>query len=227
MQACPHVSNGRQPRRHRSHLGSPVVTTEQAPGRGGGAPTAVLAAAAVSGVAGYVVLVVVARYLTPATNAEFLVFWERCSGCSASSSASPPRRPVPCTRRREHPSARAPECCLRWSCLAMCLAVVLGASGLVWAPRVLGPEWPGLLAALLVGSLLFASHCFVAGAAAGRGDWTTYSLFVGSEAVSRLVLVGAVVLAGGLVGGLAWAVALACGAWLLVRCCRVPGPRGR
>ena len=64
--------------------------------------------------------------------------------------------------------------------------------------------------------MLFASHCFVAGTAAGRGDWTTYALLVGTEAASRLALVVAATLAGALVGGLAWAVSLACGAWLLV-----------
>jgi O-antigen/teichoic acid export membrane protein len=192
------------------------VATEQAPGRRAGAAPAVLAAAAVSGIAGYVVLVLVARYLTPAANAEFLVFWGALFGVFGVLIGIATE-----TTRAVHsapevgvgPGARVlPEVAL----LAACVAVVLGLSGLVWAPAVLGPEWPRLLAALVVGTVLFASHCFVAGTAAGRGDWTTYALLVGSEAASRLVLVVAAALAGALVGGLAWAVSLACGAWVLV-----------
>ena len=57
--------------------------------------------------------------------------------------------------------------------------MVLAASGLVWAPRLLGPGWPGLLAALVVGTLLFASHCLVAGFAAGKGRWSAYALLAG------------------------------------------------
>jgi hypothetical protein len=109
--------------------------------------------------------------------------------------------------------------------LATCTGAVLAASGALWAPTVLGPEWPTLLAALVAGTLLFAGHCFVAGTAAGQGRWTTYAVLVGAEAVSRLVLVVAAALAGALVGGLAWAVSLACGAWLLV--CLLPSARGR
>ena len=201
------------------------MTTEQAPQRASGAPSAVLVAAAVSGVAGYVVLVVVARYLTPAANAEFLVFWGALFGTfgvligiatettrTVHSASQQPGRAGACV---------LPEVVL----LATGLGVVLGASGRLWAPRVLGPDGRPLLGALLVGSLLFAGHCFVAGSAAGRGHWTTYSLFVGGEAVTRLVLVVGAVLAGALVGGLAWAVALACGAWLLISV--LPGARTR
>ena len=192
------------------------MTNEQTPQRGSGAPSAVLAAAAVSGVAGYVVLVVVARYLTPAANAEFLVFWGALFGMFGvliGVATETTRAVHSASRQPGRAGARVlPEVVL----LATGLVAVLGATGLLWAPRVLGSEWPQLLAALLTGSLLFAGHCFVAGSAAGRGQWTTYSLFVGSEAVARLVLVGAAVLVGALVGGLAWAVALACGAWLLL-----------
>ena len=190
------------------------MATEGAPGSG--AARAVLAAAAVSGIAGYVVLVLVARYLTPASNAEFLVFWGALFGVfgvligittetTRAVHAAPDGQPG-------HGSRVLPEVVL----LATSVGVVLAVSGLVWAPAVLGPEWPRLLGALVVGTMLFASHCFVAGAAAGRGQWTTYALLVGGESVGRLVLVVVAAVTGALVGGLAWAVSLACGAWLLV-----------
>ena len=193
------------------------MATEEAPGQRSGAAPAVLAAAAVSGIAGYVVLVLVARYLTPAANAEFLVFWGALFGVFGVliGIATETTRTVHAAPRT-HTAGGArvlPEVVL----LATTAAVVLAASGLVWAPAVLGPEWPPLLAALVVGTILFASHCFVVGTAAGRGQWSTYALLVGAESVSRLLLVVAAALAGALVGGLAWAVSLACGAWLLVQ----------
>jgi hypothetical protein len=185
-------------------------------GRRGAGTSAVLAASAVSGVSGYVVLVVVARHLTPAENASFLVFWGALFGVFSLliGIATETTRAVHATG---HAPARTgsrllPEVAL----LTGCVALVLAVSGLVWAPRLLGPAWHGLLAALVVGSVLFASHCFVAGASAGRGDLSMYSLLVGAEATARLVLVGSAVLAGAVVGGLAWVVALACGTWLLL-----------
>lgn len=192
------------------------MATEEVPRRRAGAAPAVLAAAAVSGISGYVVLVLVARYLTPAANAEFLVFWGALFGVFGvliGIATETTRTVHAASHAGAGPGARVlPEVVL----LAACAAVGLGATGLLWAPPVLGPRWPGLLAALVVGTVLFASHCFVAGTAAGRGRWTAYALLVGAEALSRLVLVAAAALAGALVGGLAWAVSLACGAWVLV-----------
>ena len=191
------------------------MATDEAPGRRAGAAHVVLAAATVSGIAGYVVLVLVARYLTPAANAEFLVFWGALFGVFGVLIGIATE-----TTRSVHAAAHTPDTGARVLpqvvLLAACAGVVLGVSGLGWAPEVLGPRWPQLLAALLVGTMLFASHCFVAGTAAGRGDWSTYALLVGAESVSRLALVVVATLVGALVGGLAWAVSLACGSWLLV-----------
>lgn len=192
------------------------MTTDEALGRRGGATVAVLAASVVSGLAGYVVLVVVARHLTPAQNAEFLVFWGALFGVFGIliGVATETTRAVHGASQQVRPTGARllPEVAL----LSGGTAAVLAISGLVWAPRLLGGQWPQLLAALVAGTLLFASHCFVAGSAAGRGDWRAYSLLVGAESTLRLVLVVAAVLAGALVGGLAWVVALACGAWVLV-----------
>lgn len=187
-------------------------TSEQRDGAG----PAVLAAAAVSGVAGYVVLVIVARHLSPAANAEFLVFWGALFavfGVLIGIATETTRAIHSGSLGRGDGRARLlPEVAL----LALAAVVVLGLTGLVWAPRVFGDGWSPLLGALLAGVVLFVGHCLVAGTAAGKGDWTTYSLLVGAEASTRLVLVVVAVAVGALVGGLAWAVALACGAWLAV-----------
>ena len=67
---------------------------------------------------------------------------------------------------------------------------------------------------MVVGIVLFGLQQGLNGAAAGTSAWSAYSLFVGSEAVMRLVLCALVVVAGGHLLGLAWAVALACGTWM-------------
>ena len=85
-------------------------------------------------------------------------------------------------------------------------------TGLAWAPLLFGDPWPSLLAAMVVGIVLFGLQQGLNGAAAGTSAWNAYSLFVGSEAVTRLVLFAVVAVAGGLLLGLAWAVALAAAA---------------
>jgi len=86
----------------------------------------------------------------------------------------------------------------------------------VWAPHLLGDSWPGLLAAMVVGVGLFVVHATLGGAAAGSAEWGSYSLLVGLESVMRLALCAVAVALGSQVLGLAWAVAGACGTWLLL-----------
>ena len=50
-------------------------------------------------------------------------------------------------------------------------AFVLGVSGLWWGAHLFGDRWVGLLSVLLVGFVLFAVHCGLGGALAGRADW--------------------------------------------------------
>lgn len=172
----------------------------------------VLVAAGVSGTAGYVVLVLAARVLDPVTNADFLVYWGALFAVfgalvgvttettravySAGGKESTPVLPVALG-------------------LGGTIAVAVGVTGLLWAPGLFGAGWPGLLAAMVVGIVLFASHAALVGCAAGRAAWNPYSLLVGSEAVLRLVLCAVVAVAGGLLLSLAWAVSLASGAWVV------------
>ena len=201
------------------------MTTAEAPGRRGGPALTVLAASVVSGVSGYVVLVAVARHLSPADNADFLVFWGALFGVFGvviGVATETTRTVHAAADAATVPGARVLPEVVRLTAVA---ALVLAATGLLWGPRLLGPAWPELLAALVVGTLLFTGHCVVAGTAAGQGRWSAYSLLVAAEATTRLALVAVAVVAGALVGGLAWVVALACGTWLVVSL--VPAARVR
>ena len=182
----------------------------------------VLVAAVVSGVAGYVVLVLTARVLSPGDNADFLVFWgalfgvfgvliglgsETTRAVFAAAHTSPSSRTATGVGAAALPAGLA---------LGAVVLAVLGLSGALWGPRLFGERWPDLLLALLLGVALFTVHCALAGAAAGLGQWSSYATLVSVEASTRLLLsVLAVALGAGVVG-LSWAVAAACGAWLVL-----------
>jgi O-antigen/teichoic acid export membrane protein len=172
----------------------------------------VLVAAGASGTAGYVVLVLAARVLAPADNADFLVFWGAVFAVFGALVGVATE-----TTRAVYSAADKGSTLVLPVALGLggTIALVVGVTGLLWAPRLFGARWPGLLAAMVVGIALFAFHAALVGSAAGRAAWNPYSLLVGSEAVSRLILCTAVAVAGGLVLGLAWAVSLAAGTWIV------------
>lgn len=172
----------------------------------------VMAAALISGVAGYVVLVLAARVLDPVTNATFLVYW----GALYAVFGTLVGLTTETTRAVFSSGGRGSTAVLPVVLgLAGAASVLMGVSGLWWGPLLFGDQWAGLLSAMVVGILLFGAQQGLSGAAAGSSAWRVYSLFVGSEAVMRLVLCAVVAVAGGHLLGMAWAVALACGTWLL------------
>ena len=172
----------------------------------------VLVAAGTSGVAGYVVLVVAARVLDPATNASFLVFW----GALFAVFGTFVGLTTETTRAVFSSSGRGPTAVLPVVLgLACGAAAVVAVSGLLWGPHLFGDPWPWLLAAMVVGIALFGVQAGLNGVAAGTSAWNAYSLLVSSEAVVRLALTAVVAVAGGQLFGLAWAVVLASGTWLV------------
>lgn len=171
----------------------------------------VLAAAGASGVAGYAVLVLAARTLEPATNASFLVFWGALYAVFGALVGLTTE-----TTRAVFSSGKGGSTAVFpvLAGLGGTVAVLVGVSGLLWAPLLFGDGWPSLLVAMVVGIVLFSLQSGLNGAAAGTSSWSAYSLSVGSEAVMRMILCAAVAMVGGQLLGLAWAVVLACSTWL-------------
>lgn len=180
-----------------------------------GPGVAVLIAAVVSGAAGYAVLVLAARVLSPAENADFLVFWGALFGVFGVliGITSETTRAVFAARGTLASGAPVVPVAIGVGSGA---AGLLGLTGPAWAPRLFGEAWPGLLPALLAGVVLFVVHAVLGGATAGRADWNAYAALVGVEATTRLLLCAVVALGGVSVVGIAWAVAAACGAWLVL-----------
>lgn len=179
-----------------------------------GSPTAlVLGAALVSGVSGYLALILAARALSFADSAHFLVFWgvvfamygvligvttEATRALSTTRADGPGRTPLV-------PVAIG---------FGLALVAVVGVTGLLWAPRVFGPDWAPLLGATVLGTALFSVHVVVAGVATGRGAWSGYSLLVAGETATRLVLFVVVAVVAASVSGFAVASAAASGFWI-------------
>jgi hypothetical protein len=177
-------------------------------------PTAlVLGAALVSGVSGYVALILAARTLSPADNAHFLVFWGVVFSMYGVLIG------VTTEITRAVSSARDPEAATTPLMpvaigFALFLVAVVGLSGALWAPQVFGSQWPALLGATVVGTTLFSVHVAIAGVASGRGAWSGYSLLVAGETATRLLLFAVVVVLAAGVAGFAFASAVASGFWL-------------
>jgi hypothetical protein len=177
-------------------------------------PTAlVLGAALVSGVSGYLALILAARALTPADSAHFLVFWGVVFAMYGVliGVTTETTRAISTTRDAGTAGTRLMPVAVGFG---LVLVAVVALSGLLWAEPVFGPHWAPLLGATVIGTTLFSVHVAVAGVATGRGAWSGYSLLVAGETATRLVLfvVVAALFAG--VTGFALASAVASGFWI-------------
>ncbi len=177
-------------------------------------PTAlVLGAALVSGLSGYVALILAARTLSKADNAEFLVFWGvvfAMYGVLIGITTETTRA----VSSADDPAARTTRVMPVVLGFALTLVAVVALTGPLWAPPVFGTHWAQLLGATVLGTTLFSGHVAVAGIASGRRVWSGYSLLVAGETATRLVLFGVVVVLAGGVVGFAYASAVASGFWL-------------
>ena len=174
----------------------------------------VLGAALVSGLAGYAALILAARTLSPAANAEFLVFWGVVFAMYGVliGVTTETTRVVSTSHELSTATIRLMQVVLGF---AMTLVAVVALTGVLWAPQVFGSRWPALLVATVVGTTLFSVHAAVAGVASGRGAWSGYSLLVAGETVTRLVLFAVVAGVAASTVGFALSSAIASGFWLL------------
>jgi O-antigen/teichoic acid export membrane protein len=173
-------------------------------------------ASVVAAASGYLVLVVVARRISPAENADFLVYWSLLFTVFAVMGGlqQEATRTVGSAELRSStgPGARV----LPWSLLmGVGVALLVAAASPWWLPATLGREAPAVLVPLVcIGTVLFAGHVTIVGALAGLRRWMTSATLIGGEAALRLVLVGLVAVLGYGVLGLEVAVAASTVFWL-------------
>jgi O-antigen/teichoic acid export membrane protein len=183
-----------------------------------GGATAVGLASVLSAASGYVILVITARTLDPAQNADFMVFWALLFGVFGvlGGVQQEATRTVRSADLGEA-AARAPVRVLPTSLLLGAVAAVaVAATAPLWATATLGPS-PGLLVgALTVATLVYAGHLALVGVLGGHGRWGTSSMVIAAEAVCRLLLVGTVAWWGASTARFELASAAAAAVWLVV-----------
>lgn len=207
------------------------MTTDAVPVPADGAPPAAGArgtagvgiASLVAAGAGYLVLLITARTLSKADNADFLTFWSllfflfgTLGGLQSEVTRAVHESGVAVRARAGTEPPRPARVLAVAGVVGLALAAVTATTAPVWAPSVLTPAPLALTCLVVVGALAFAGHAGTAGSLAGSGRWTTFSGLVGAEATVRLVLVGVAAALGAGVVGLAAATAAAAGTWLVV-----------
>ena len=182
--------------------------------------TSVGVASLIAAAAGYVVLLIVARTVSVAQNAEFLTFWGLLFFLFGvlGGVQNEATRSVHVARAAGAPVTAKKSVGVLPAGL-MVGGIMSGAillSGGWWGHRVLGDApWP-LLVVLALATFAYSGHAAVAGALAGSGQWGTDARLVGAESTGRLALVTGVALVGAGKFGLATACAASAGTWFVL-----------
>lgn len=178
----------------------------------GGVGLASLVAAA----CGYVVLLLAARTLSTAQNAEFLAFWALLFFFFGALGGlqSEATRSVHLAVERPVADGRHPLVLRTGLGVGAVLAVAVAATSPLWAHAVLGPHpWP-FVAVVVLAVLAFAGHSATAGVLAGQGRWGTYAQLVGAESLVRLVVTATAAALGLGIHGLAVGAGTAAATWV-------------
>ena len=173
----------------------------------------------VAALSSYLILFLTARTLSPADNANFLVFWAALFAIIGvlGGIQSESTRAVGAAHAHVGPRGTDRPASILGNGLFIGggLAVLLAATAAWWAPHLFVEKPFERVAILAVAALAYSGHTAIAGAAAGRGDWTTYSRLMGVEAAWRLVAIGVVVVVGASLVGLEVACIVSAIVWLL------------
>ena len=152
----------------------------------------------VSGATGFIIMILTAKLLTPALNAEFMVFWSLImwvfgsllgiqyetirsvraatnNDISVTSSGSPTAKPD------------GVRVAIVGLAMTMVVGFVMFLTSFIWAPRVFGhdPLLSALIISVTVG--LYGGYCAVLGALGGKTDWNRASMLMIAEALIRFM----------------------------------------
>lgn len=171
--------------------------------------------------ASYVVLAVAARALPSVQdNTVFVTFWSTMFACFGVLSGASIETTRTVTSALTAPPAaegdRRPRVLTVGACLALLVAVLLGPTVPLWAPRLF-PVHALTLGGLVAGAATaYALHSVVVGALAGARRWRPYSALIAADALARMGAVLLAALLGAALVGYATGAALAALTWLVL-----------
>ena len=185
--------------------------------------TGVAIASLVGGLSSYIVLLVAARTLLPARNAEFLAFWSLTfwvfgvlGGVQNESTRAVAAVRLAAADLRSGDHVRGTPVLPPSLIVGLAVAVIVGVSSLLWGRTVLGDNWPVLVLIVCLAGTAFAGQSAIAGSLAGSADWTAFAWTTAAEPTTRLVLVLGVAAAGSTSVGLEAASGAAAATWVLL-----------
>lgn len=184
---------------------------------GGRGLASVGVASIVAAGAGYVVLLVVARHLSPAVNADFLVYWALLFGGFGILGGVQQEATRSVGTAERLGTARTGARVLPWSIvIGAGAALVAFALAPWWRPLLLGQNSStAIVAVLALASVAYSGHLAMVGTLSGERRWTASSVLIGGESALRLVFVCAAVLLGARLVGVEVAAAASAAVWLL------------
>jgi len=179
--------------------------------------TSVGLASLVAAAAGFAVMLIAARTLEPARNADFLAFWSLLFAVFGilSGVQNETTRSVRSAYSGDPQGSQGARVLPIGLAVGAALAALLAATSPWWSARALGDDHAILVAAIALACLVFSGHVTVAGSLSGAGRWPVFAGLVSAEATVRLVIVGIAALVGTSVAGLEVGAAAAAGTWLV------------
>ncbi|WP_166789059.1 polysaccharide biosynthesis protein [Cryobacterium sp. TMT1-21] len=176
-------------------------------------------ASAIAAAAGFLISLVVARTLSPADTAQFLIFWGLLFGLFGtlsgiqSETTRAVRSAVLADRvGRGRTSTRVLPAGL---IVGAVVSAALLASSALWAEKLFPAGSPWVIMAVALAGFAYSGHATLAGAAAGSQNWRLYSWLMGSESLVRFLCVVAVALTTATVVGVEVACTLASLVWIV------------
>ena len=174
-------------------------------------------ASVLSGLSGYVILVIAARTLGPARNADFIVFWSLLFAMFGIVGGLQPEttRAVRSADLSPVPAQRPVHVLPVGLLVGIGAALVIGATSPLWSATALGSRsWP-LVVVLCLAVPAYAGQSTTVGALNGQRSWYASAALISSEATLRLLLVGLVAFAGAKALGFEVASAAAATVWVV------------
>lgn len=153
--------------------------------------TVVAVSSVVSAASSYLVLLLSARVLSTADNAEFLAYWSMLFGLFGITTGLQPEftRQAVLNRRGSGGSANG----LRLGLVALGAGLLVGSlawlSSPLWGQSVLGDKSVQLVLFISLGLIGHAVQMGLTGTLAGRQRWMEYSLLIATEALTRIGIV--------------------------------------